>query len=45
MLKHLPDALVCLCRALKVLLGANLLADVFGLEGVSVVVAEWWEKY
>ena len=30
-LKHLPHALICLCRALEVLLRANLLADVLGL--------------
>ena len=31
-LKHLPHALVGLGRALEVFLGANLLADVFGLQ-------------
>jgi hypothetical protein len=31
-LKHLPDALVRLCGALKVLLGADLLADILGLK-------------
>jgi hypothetical protein len=30
-LEYLPDTLVCLCGALKVLLGANLLTDILGL--------------
>jgi hypothetical protein len=34
--EYLPDALVRLCRALEVLLGANLLADILGL-GVLLV--------
>lgn len=40
MFKHLPDTLVCLCRAFEVLLGSNLLADVLSLGAVSVVHAD-----
>jgi len=29
--EYLPDALICLCGALEVLLGTNLLADILGL--------------
>lgn len=29
--EYLPDALVCLCGALEVLLGTNLLTDILGL--------------
>ena len=34
-LEYLPDTLVGLCRALKVLLSTNLLADVLSLDAVS----------
>jgi hypothetical protein len=33
-LEYLPDTLVRLCRALEVLLGTNLLADILGLSAV-----------
>lgn len=39
MLKYFSDTLVCLCRALEVLLGTNLLADILGL--ASVLVKAW----
>lgn len=45
MLENFPDALVRLCGALEVLLGADLLADVLGLSGVSGVLDSWEWAY
>jgi hypothetical protein len=39
-LENLSNTLVCLCGALEVLLGANLLADILGLLRVSAVGVE-----
>ena len=44
-LKHFPDTLVGLGRALDVLLGTNLVLDLSRLPGgVSIVACSWWSS-